>query len=295
MSLLELFCHIDDFVQRFEVHLKAQALPNPDPQAKKRRNRARSLSLSEVMTLLVRFHQSGYRTFKDFYCKYVCVHWRSEFPGLVSYSRLIEFLPSALTALCAYLKTCYGTCSGVSYIDSTPLRVCHNKRISQHKVFAGLAQRGQCSLGWFYGLKLHLLVNHRGELLNVAVSPGNTHDTKPVPKLLNAFFGKVFGDKGYLSKPLFEQLFTTLGITLITRRRKNMKDVLLLAEDKVLLQKRGMIESVIDCLKNECQIEHTRHRSPINALTHLVAGLVAYCHRETKPSIVNKGVLRIAD
>ena len=111
---------------------------------------------------------------------------------------------------------------------------------------------------------------------------------------MSALFGKVFGDKGYLGKQLFEHLFSTLGVTLITKRRKNMKEVALLAEDKVLLRKRGMIDSVIDCLKNECQIEHIRHRSPINALTHLIAGLVAYCHRETKPTIENRGILWIA-
>ncbi len=212
----------------------------------------------------------------------------------MSYTRFVAFIPQALVALCAYLPTCYGECSGVGYIDSTALKVCHNKRIHNHKVFAGVAQRGKTSMGWFFGLKLHLVVNHKGELLKVLVTAGNCDDRKPVPRLLGDLFGKVFGDKGYLSQKLTADLLQTFGITLLTKRRKNMDNILMLLQDKVLLRKRGMIESVIDCLKNQCQVEHTRHRSVTNAFAHLVAGLIAYCHRENKPSIQNKGILRLA-
>lgn len=290
MILLELFCHVDDFCLRYEPQMRAQQLP----AGKAHRNRKRRLCLAEVMTLLIAFHQSGYRTFKDFYCEYVCVHWRAEFPGLLSYNRFIEFIPSALLALCAYLPTCYGPCSGVGYIDSTALKVCHNKRIHNHKVFKNVAQRGKTSLGWFFGLKLHLVVNHAGELLKVVVTPGNMDDRKPVPRLLTDLFGKIFGDKGYLSQKLTTELLETLGVTLLSKRKKNMDNILMLLEDKVLLRKRGLIESVINCLKNDCQVEHTRHRSVTNAFAHLIAGLIAYCHRENKPSIQNKGLLRLA-
>jgi hypothetical protein len=290
MSLLELFCSVDDFCVRFEPFLHTYALQDDNAH----RKRARRLGLSEVMTLLIAFHPSGYRTFKDFYCQYVCVHWRSEFPGLVAYNRFVEFIPSALVALCAYLKECFRPSTGINYIDSTPLRACHNARIHTHRVWAGWAQRGKSSTGWFFGLKLHLVVNHLGELLNVAITAGNTDDRKPVAKLLAAVWGKVFGDKGYLSQALQEQLREQFGLFFCTRRKKNQPNVLMLLEDKILLRKRGMIDSVIDCLKNECQIEHTRHRSVTNAFAHLIAGLVAYCHRPDKPSIVSKGVLRLA-
>ena len=287
-SLLELFCEIDTFCTEYTPQQQIASA-----EMKRKRNRQRSLCLSEIMTLLVSFHHSAYRTFKDFYLKHVCVHWRKEFPALVSYNRFIEYLPSAFVALCAYLKRCLAPSTGVNYHDSTALSVCHQRRIHSHKVFEGLAKRGKTSVGWFFGFKLHLVVNHLGELVNLRITPGNTDDRKPVPNLMKRVFGKVFADKGYISQELREKLRDQFNIFFCTKIKKNMTHVLMLLEDKILLRKRGMIECVIDCLKNECQIEHTRHRSPINAFTHLIAGLVAYSHLPNKPSIVNKQMLRL--
>jgi hypothetical protein len=127
--------------------------------------------------------------------------WRAEFPTAVSYSRFIEFMPTACLPLLAYLRTCLGPCTGLSFLDATALEVCDNHRIAQHKVFSGLARRGKTSTGWFLGFKLHLLVNDRGDLLNFALSPGNTDDRRPVPSLVKHLFGKIFADKGYISHP----------------------------------------------------------------------------------------------
>jgi hypothetical protein len=178
-----------------------------------------------------------------------------------------------------------GPCTGISFIDSTSLAVCHPARIQQHRVFAIDARRGKTSVGWFYGFKLHLVVNDRGELLAFCLTPGNLDDRKPVPRLVHRLFGKVFGDKGYISAPLAEELFLGQGLRLITKLRKNMRNVLLPFADKLLLRKRALIETIIDQLKNVCQIEHSRHRSPINFLVHLLAGLAAYCHQPKKPSL----------
>lgn len=279
-SLLELFCHVDTFCCRFEPQQRQKALPTNKPT----RNRKRSLCLSEVMTLLIWFHRSGYRTFKDFYCQYVQVHWRQEFPGLVSYNRFLEFLPSTVLALCAYLQTCLGKQTGWAFVDSTALAVCENNRISQHKVFAGVAKRGKTSVGWFFGFKLHLLINHCGELLSVKVTPGNVDDRKPVPELAKGLVGKLYGDKGYLSSSLGERLLEQ-GLHLVTRVRKGMAPVSLSDDDKAMLCHRSLIESVIERLKEGCQVEHTRHRSVRNALAHLVSGLIAYCHLPEKPSL----------
>ncbi len=281
MSLLELFCHVDDFCRAFVPPWQQMQLAS----GMIRRHRARSLSLSEIMTILIWFHCSGYRNFKTYYQAHVQRHLQSEFPTLVSYSRFVEFTPSALLPLLAYLRTCLGSCTGVSFLDATALAVCDPHRIAQHKVFAGWAQRGKTSTGWFFGFKLHLLVNDRGEVLNFALSPGNTDDRRPVPTLVKRFFGKIFADKGYVSQPLFRQLLETFGLELITKLRANMKNRLLPLADKLLLRKRAIIETVFDQLKNISQIEHTRHRSVNNFVVNLVCGLIAYCHQPKKPSL----------
>jgi len=240
---------------------------------------------SEMMTILIWFHESHYRTFKAYYTEYVQVHLRREFPTLVSYHRFVELMPSLLVPLVAYLHTQLGECSGISFIDSTPLKVCHNARIHQHRVFAGRAARGKTSVGWFFGFKLHLVVNERGELLSFCLTPGNVDDRRPVPKLATDLFGKLFGDKGYLSQPLAEHLLVTQGLQLITKLRKKMQNRLLSLSDKVLLRKRAIIETINDQLKNICQIEHSRHRSPVNFLVNLITGLINYCHQPKKPSL----------
>jgi transposase len=282
-SLLELFVHVDDFWQAFLPHLEQHLLSSGAIQ----RHRERSLSVSEVMTILIHFHQSHYRNFKAYYCEHVLPHLRSEFPDLVSYTRFVDFIPSALIPLCAYfLQSCLGDCTGVSFIDSTSLDVCLNQRIASHKVFAGLAARGKTSTGWFFGFKLHLVINDRGELLSVLLTPGNVDDRKPVPKLVHKLFGKIFGDKGYISQPLYELLRQTFGIQLVTKLRSNAKNRLPMSlMDRILLRKRAIIESVIDQLKNISQIEHSRHRSVTSFLVNLLCGLIAYAHQPKKPSL----------
>ena len=197
-SLEALFCHVDDFCRGFEPLFQQQLLSDDQP----RRRRSRSLSLSETLTILIAFHSSAYRNFKAFYTQMVKVHWHSAFPGLVSYQRFVEWMPSALVPLCAYLRHCFGKCTGTSFIDSTSLKVCHNRRISRHRVFKDLAARGKTSVDWFFGFKLHLVINEQGELLNAIVTPGNTDDRQPVGELLTGMFGNVFGDRGYISQSL---------------------------------------------------------------------------------------------
>jgi hypothetical protein len=199
--------------------------------------------------------------------------------------RFVEWIPSILLSLRAYLRACFGTCTGISFLDSTSLQVCHNRRIKQHQVFKNLAAHGKTSVDWFFGFKLHLVVNDKGELLNFVVTPGNTDDRTPVPKLLQHLFGKVFGDKGYVSQKLAKQLLESIGVQLITKLKRNMKNRLMPLSNRLLLRKRSLIETIIDQLKNISQIEHSRHRSPVNCLVNIVCGLIAYCHQPKKPSI----------
>jgi hypothetical protein len=279
MSLLELFCDVDDFMLSFASPWKASQL-----KTSKQRERAGQLCPSEVMTILIHFHQSHYRTFKAYYCEHVQVHLSREFPHLVSYARFVALIPHMMVPLLAYLQGRFGACTGISFIDSTSLEVCSPKRISGHRVFAADAKRGKSSMGWFFGFKLHLAVNDRGDLLACCLTPGNIDDRTPVPDLVKRLRGKLFGDRGYISAPLTQLLFEQ-GLHLITRLRKNMKNRLMHLSDKLLLRKRAIIESIIDQLKNISQIEHSRHRSPINFVVHLIAGLIAYSHQDKKPGL----------
>jgi len=281
-SLLGLFCDVDDFCKAFLPIWNQQLLVS----GQKQRQRARSLTLSEIMTILIAFHQSHYRDFKAYYSEQVLKYWRSEFPGVVSYNRFIEYIPSSLVPLIAYLRTCcLGRCSGISFIDSTSLDVCLNQRIHSHKVFAGLAERGKTSTGWFFGFKLHLVVNDQGELLQFCITPGNIDDRKPVPRLAKKLFGKLFGDRGYISQKLALELRQTFNLQLITKLRSNMKNQLMLLSDRMLLRRRAIIETIIDQLKNISQIEHSRHRSVSNFFVNVLCGLIAYCRRPLKPSL----------
>ncbi len=281
-SLLELFCDVDDFCKSFLPVWQKQMLTSGEIQ----RQRERSLRISEIMTILIHFHQSHYRHFKAYYTDYVLERLRSEFPGLVSYNRCVEFIPSVLVPLCVYLRTaCLGTCTGIAFIDSTALAVCKNPRIHSHKVCAGLAERGKTATGWCFGFKLHLIFNDRGALLNLMLTPGNVDDRQPVPKLVRKLFGKLFGDKGYRSKALRDELLRTFSVELVTGVRSNMKNALMPLMDKILLRKRAIVETIIDQLKNISQIEHSRHRSPINFLVNLLCGLIAYCRQPKKPSL----------
>ena len=279
MTLLELFCDVDDFCQMFSQQQK----PHLPPRTGKR-VRQPGLCESEIMTLVIHFHQSGYRNFKTYYTEHVQRHLHAEFPGLVSYSRFVSLMPRVVLLLWAYLLSRRGRCTGISFIDSTPLKVCHNRRITRNKVFLGSASRGKGSMGWFYGFKLHLIVNEYGEILAFTLTPGNVDDRKLAPALAKRLFGKLFADKGYLSLPLFRQLWAQ-GLHLITAVRSNMKNQLMSLSDKLMLRRRYIIETINDQLKNQSQIEHSRHRSPLNFFINVLAGLIAYTHQPKKPAL----------
>jgi hypothetical protein len=279
-SLLEMFVHIDDFWQSFRPIWHQHQLASGNRQ----RIRDSQMSESEIMTIIILFHQTQYRNFKAFYLGYVWHHLKAEFPTLVSYKRFVALMKRVGVPLFVYLHLSMGRCTGISFVDSTSLRVCHNRRIARHRVFDGWAARGKTTMGWFYGFKLHLVVNERGELLNFCLTPGNVDDREPLPVLVGKFFGKIFGDKGYMSASLRDDL-REKGIELITSIRRNMKPQLMALQDKLWLRRRSIIETINDQLKNISQVEHSRHRSVDNFFVNLIAGLIAYCRREKKPSV----------
>jgi len=280
MSLLELYCHVDDFWQEFAPKWNEAQRQLGDG----RRRRSPQLHESEIMTILIHFHQSHYRNFKAYYLAHVLPFLKAEFPQLVSYNRFVELMPRVLLPLLFYFLACRGSCTGISFGDSTVLRVCHQKRINRHQVFVGWAATGKSSMGWFHGFKLHLIVNDQGDVLSFFITPGNVDDREPVPDMTQDMFGMLFGDKGYISQQLFQELYER-GMKLITPIRKNMKNRLMQMEEKLLLRKRSIIETINDQLKNISQIEHSRHRSVANFFVNLVCGLLAYCHKDKKPAI----------
>jgi len=277
----QLFTDIDDFCNEFLPSQKAHCLPDDV----KKRNRKKCLCESEIMTIVVQFQISGYRTFKWFYLKYVMVFWQSAFPNLPSYNRFVELMAGILEPLAMFMQSRCGKSDGIAFVDSTPLCVCENIRIPRHKTFQGVAGRAKSSTGWFYGFKLHFTVNDRGDILSFCLTRGNVDDRTPVPTLAKNLFGKLFGDKGYISKKLTQLLAEEQNVELITTVKKNMKARVLKAFDKLVLRKRSIIETINDQLKNIFNLEHSRHRSLTNFAVNVVACLVAYSYQEKKPSL----------
>jgi len=280
-QIIEMFCLVDDFTKKFKAMCLVQQV---EYRKKKIRNRKSRLSLAEVMTILLLFQRSNYRTFKHFYLKYVVLHLKSLFPALVGYSRFVQMISEAFFPMFCFVNEHQGIPQGIYFVDSTCLTVCHVKRAISHRTFKKEAKWGKTSVGWFFGFKLHLVINHQAEIVAFRLTAGNVDDRNPVPEMLRNKIGKAYGDKGYVGEKLCKKLMKN-GIQLFTRLKKNMKNKLIPLWDRMMLRKRALIESVINLLKTDCQIEHHRHRSKWNFLSHLLSGLGAYCLRLDKPRL----------
>lgn len=279
-QITNIFCVVDEFMIEFERHLSTHRIGNKPKRTPK-------ISSSEVMSIMILFQLSGIRCFKWFYVSYVRNHLRSEFPDLVSYNRMVELQKQVILPMAIFAKTCcLSECTGISFIDSTPLRVCKNKRIFNHKVFNGIATRGKSTMGYFYGFKLHIVINELGEIVDFQITQANIDDRTPIKEgnLLKKIWGNLYGDKGYVSKTIAEVLFSN-GVHFITGVRKNMKNQLMSLYDKIMLRKRSIIETINDQLKNICMIEHSRHRSFHNFINNLLSGIIAYSFLPKKPSV----------
>ncbi|QTD39403.1 IS982 family transposase [Polaribacter batillariae] len=270
-KITEIFCLVDEFCKEYDQIVSKHLLGNPS-------KRPSVMSNSEVITITILFQLSGFRTFKHFYVYYLQKHMQDDFPATVSYNRFTELMQQNLMPMTLFLKTCcLGNSTGISFVDSTPVRVCSPKRIKNNKVFKGIATTGKSTIGWFHGFKLHIVINDKGEILNFCITQANVDDRTPLKKksFLDKIYGKLYADKGYVGKDLMQLLFAD-GLHLITHIKNNMKNSLMTMSDKILLRKRSVIETVNDELKNICQIEHSRHRSFTNFLSNIIAGLIAY-------------------
>lgn len=284
-KITEIFCIADDFCKEFDKEIEKMAIKADD--GRKHRKRKTTMSRSEIMAILIFFHFNTFRNFKHYYLFYVQVHLKDLFPNQLSYNRFVELESRVSLEMMMFLQLCcFGSCTGISFIDSTCIPVCHNKRILPNKVFKDYAERGKSTMGWYFGFKLHLICNERGEILNFMLTKANVDDRNPevFNRLSDNVFGKLYADKGYISQALFERMFDK-GINIVTGLRANMKNKLIPLYDKIMLRKRSVIETINDELKNVAQLVHSRHRSIYNFAMNVLSAIAAYCFFDKKPSI----------
>jgi IS5 family transposase len=283
IDITTLYCCLDDFCKMFEDWEAHRLIPSEQT-----RQRTGKLSRSEMLFIMVLFHLSPFKHFKAFYLYGIGHQYRDCFGDLPHYDRFISLMPRLFAPLMILLHSLSGEKSGLYFADSTKLAVCHNRRIHRHKVFDGLAARGKTSMGWFFGLKLHVVINHKGQIVALKITPGNTADSTVLDQMTRHLAGKLYADKGYIGHELFKTLWRR-GLHLITGIRRNMKNSLMPLADTIMLRKRLVIETVLDTLKSEMGLEHSRHRSIMNAMVHVLSCLVAYAFRPGKPSISLRG------
>ena len=277
-KLVEIFVKVDDFMKKNEITINEHLIGHQKWQKK--------MSKSEIISIIIFFHLSRFRCFSSYYKNVILGVLKDWFPTAYPYEKFIHLQSSVMLEMFFFLnKNCLGETTTANYIDSKPLKVCHIKREKSHRVFDGIAQKGKSSIGYFFGFKLHVICNEIGEIVRFKLTPGNIADNNHdiLQHLFQQLKGMFLGDKGYITT--LKKVFKEQGIHLITKVKKNMKPVYLTHEEKFYLKKRGLIESVFDFLVNQCQIEHTRHRSPQNFLMNLFSGLAAYHFIDKKPSI----------
>jgi hypothetical protein len=273
-QLVERFCEFDDFCKAMGTPWAAYLVA--DGHRPQRQHGPRGgLCDSEIMLLLVLYHSSRFKNFKTFYNGIVLGLLHPYFPGAPCYERFITLTKRVWALLALFLASRMGHKGNLYYIDSTPLAVCHNRRIAKHRVFAGLAARGKTSMGWFFGFKLHLVFNHQRQIVALKLTKGNVSDTTPVPELTKDLIGKLFGDKGYIGKKLAEELLRR-GLALMTRVRRNMKALPISLLDQALLNGRNIAETIIGHIKEFSSLRLPKHRSVFNAFTHITAAIIAY-------------------
>ena len=283
VGITALYCCLDDFCKLFEGWGEHRLIPSETT-----RQRPGKLSRSEMLFIVVLFHLSPFKHLKAFYRHGIGQQYRTCFGDLPHYDRFVSLMPRLFAPLMVLVPSLSGEHTGLYFADSTKLAVCHNRRIHRHKVFDGLAARGKTSVGWFYGLKLHFVINHKGQIVALKITRGNRADSTVLDEMTKHLAGKLYADKGYIGQELFKTLWRR-GLHPITGIRRNMKNYLMPLADKVMLRKRFAIETVLDTLKSEMGLEHSRHRSVVNAMVHVLSCLVACAFRPGKPSISRSG------
>ena len=286
-KVTEIFCIIDEFCKHFDAENAQKVLISS--KVTSRRRRSATMSDSEIMTILLLFHFGSYRNFKHYYLSFIKIVLKKEFPKAVSYNRFVELEGRVFFQMMFFLNLqTFGRCTGITFVDSTMIPICHNLRRYADKVFKGIATDGKGTMGWCHGFKLHLACNDRGEIIAFVLTGANVSDkdSEVFKVLAKRLYGKMFADKGYISQRLFDILFED-GIQLVTGLRVNMKNKLMPFYDRMMLRKRYIIETINDMLKNTAQIVHSRHRSVGNFIMNIISALGAYCFFDNKPKALS--------
>lgn len=286
IELVKLYCQIDEFCKKFIPIWQRKLIESNSTKSKVRKHRKDCLTYSEIITILILYNSSSYSCFKYFYIDFVSKNLKAFFPNLPCYHRFTTLQKKAFIPMLSFLlHICkQSQRTGLYYIDSTFMEVCKNQRIYRHKTFKKVARRGKTSVGWFFGFKLHLVINQMGEILNLNVTKGNISDSRAAKSITQYLFGKLFGDKGYLSKSLKEDLFKN-GLALFTKVRKNMKPQIISRINQFLLSKRGVVETVIGQFKTRYNMISTRYRTISNYFMNIISAIAAYQLNPRKPKI----------
>lgn len=269
------FC--SDFEEKYYTFLKTAGF--------RKRIRKSKMELAELLTIQILFHLSSYTCFKQFYEKHVEVVYRDCF-FLVSYSQVNKMMNDIPFLIDLFLKTRLQRSEKYYFIDSTSLAVCHRVRAPFNRVFAQQAKFGYSTInGNFFGFKLHLITDHRGEIASYQILPANTHDSKPMVELADGLAGILCGDKGYISEEK-RKILASKGLKIITPNKENaLFKTIYRGVEKYMLRKRGLIESVFNKLKNVIHIQTNRSRSVAGFLSHCLSALLAYTFDEKKPAV----------
>ena len=270
-DIILLFCFVDDFCKECEKQMRNYLIENNKKTRKP--TRVSGLEMSEIITIILLFYRSNMLNFKVFY-KHLELHHKRDFTKMPTYERFCAIQQKAIPMLMWLFKCILSQGQSEAYIDATALRVSHNKRMNSHKVFKGIAAVGKSTMGWFYGFKLHLVIDLQGNIINARLTKGNCDDRSPVEDLIQEFQGVIYGDKGYISQDLFSRLWKK-GVKLVTGVKANMKNKFMILKEKILLRKRSLIESVFSVLKRN-GLEHSLHRSVHGFILHILGSLISY-------------------
>lgn len=274
--LIAIFCFVDDFHEHILTLLRPALIrPHQQHPPLKRRN----LSTTELVSLALFFQFTGHRSWRDFY-KYIKTHYRQDFPDLPSYRNFVAAMnalsPYAvilLQAFCALFRQTTPA-TAAKFADSTNLPVCSIKREFSHQVMKLFATKSKTTMGWFYGLRLHVLCNELMQILECRITTATVGERAALESMWNYIFGLIVADAGYLGQE-FQTRARSLGKQLLTGARANMKK-LLTKKQHELLQLRQVIETIFSVLKTRLGLGSTLPRSPLGHFARYVWCLAAY-------------------